>query len=91
MNFFEPQNKKTNLISLKNLEIIIMPVVAFDIKGNRLGMGSGCYDRTLFNWKKSKIIRIGIAYDFQLTNKILKKKWDVPLSSLITPTKIWEW
>lgn len=90
INFFEPSNF-TYQCKLKNLDIIILPVVAFDKYGYRLGMGGGFYDRTLQNYKKYSFIRLGIAYDFQYIKFLPRDPWDIPLSYLITPKKIWKW
>lgn len=89
-NILEPQLNLLNLISLNSLDVIIIPTVAFDVLGNRLGMGSGFYDFTLKNWEKYNFLLIGLAYDFQKLKKIKKNFWDVPLSTIITPTKIYE-
>ena len=74
---------------LRSLDLILMPLVAFDHHGNRLGMGGGFYDKTLASlqtscnsWARPK--RIGIAYDFQCVNTIPGEAWDVPLDGVVT-------
>lgn len=47
---WEPKLNVMNIISPESIDIIFTPLVAFDDKGNRLGMGGGFYDRTLANW-----------------------------------------
>ncbi|BAP58674.1 5-formyltetrahydrofolate cyclo-ligase [Candidatus Tachikawaea gelatinosa] len=83
----EPILKKDNVIKLEDLNIIILPVVAFNENGNRLGMGGGFYDYTL---QRKKNLIIGIAYDFQLIKNFSIKKWDVSLPVVITPSKIFK-
>jgi 5-formyltetrahydrofolate cyclo-ligase len=70
------------------LDVILMPLVAFDGQGNRLGMGAGYYDRTLAflrhrrHWRKPRII--GLAYEFQRMPALPAEPWDVPLDGIIT-------
>ena len=88
----EPQIKHRELRSAKRLDAVFMPLVAFDKKGNRLGMGGGFYDRTLSflqgngHWKKP--ILIGIAFDFQEVDTLPAESWDIPLQYIITPTRV---
>lgn len=91
LNILEPKFNITKLISLHLLDVIILPTVLFDNFGNRLGMGGGFYDYTLQYWKKNNFLLIGLAYDFQKIKKLKNKKWDVPLSIVITPSKIYKW
>lgn len=71
------------------LDLILVPLVAFDAQGNRLGMGAGFYDRTLAararrtHWRRPRLI--GVAYDFQQVAKLAPAPWDVPLDSVVTP------
>lgn len=74
---------------LRKLDLILMPLVAFDHNGNRLGMGGGFYDKTLASlnatctsWSRPK--RIGIAYDLQGVDTIPGEHWDVPLDAVVT-------
>ncbi len=84
----EPLHQTKDIIPLEALDLVIMPLVAMDRKGNRLGMGGGYYDRS-FEFKKSLTINtkptlMGFAYDFQLVNNLSPEKWDVPLDYLVT-------
>ncbi|MXP51206.1 5-formyltetrahydrofolate cyclo-ligase [Pantoea sp. SoEX] len=89
-NIPEPEFNAKNLINLENIDVMLVPLVAFDISGQRLGFGGGFYDRILKYWEKYSFLPIGLAYDFQLTKEIPKKKWDIPLPIIITPSKIWK-
>lgn len=80
---------------LRSLDLILMPLVAFDHRGNRLGMGGGFYDKTLAGlhtsctqWSRPK--RIGIAYDMQRVESIPGEAWDVPLDGVVTESG-WQW
>lgn len=83
-------------ITVKSLDYLFMPLVAFDYKGHRLGMGGGFYDRTLAHCasssenqklKPSKPIRVGIAYDFQRVEEIRSNDWDISIHAILTPTE----
>lgn len=65
------------------LDIVFMPLVAFDDHGNRLGMGGGFYDRT-FAPSFSKPMLIGLAHHFQRTDRLPTEPWDVPLHGIAT-------
>ncbi|ACF15050.1 5-formyltetrahydrofolate cyclo-ligase [Chloroherpeton thalassium ATCC 35110] len=74
------------------LSLVLMPLLAVDRKGNRLGYGKGFYDRFLVRLKKNHIspLKIGIAFDFQvieaLPTVLLENHDDVPLDAVITDT-----
>ena len=74
--------------SLKNLiypDIILIPMVAFDIKLNRLGYGGGYYDRFIEKIDKKKfVIKIGLALSFQKINNVPITKYDKRLDYIIT-------
>jgi 5-formyltetrahydrofolate cyclo-ligase len=89
----EPKLDVRNIITVDKLDIIFTPLVAFDQRGNRLGMGGGFYDRTLANWhiqyqqnKQTKPLPIGLAHDCQKIEKIPFESWDIPLPIIISPT-----
>ena len=64
---FEPKNKE--FVDIKDIDIALIPCVAFNEKLFRLGMGGGFYDRTFS--KKSSTMLIGMAYSFQNENESL--------------------
>ena len=68
-------------------DIIIVPLVAFDDTGIRIGFGSGIYDRSLPFFSDSK--KIGLAFFDQLNKKWLpKEEFDYPLDAVITEKKV---
>ena len=74
-------------VHVSHLDLLILPLLACDLLGTRIGMGGGFYDRTLAS-AKHRPLRFGIAHDFQLvTNPLPRKPWDQALDGLITPTK----
>ncbi len=62
--------------------LVICPGLAFDKKGNRYGYGGGYYDRFLRN--NNHCTPVGVAYSFQLVDKLEAREWDYPLEMLIT-------
>jgi 5-formyltetrahydrofolate cyclo-ligase len=82
----EPIITSTNICTLPNIEMILTPLVAFDVKGNRLGMGGGYYDRTLVPIRRDLLTTrlIGLAHTCQQTDKLLTDSWDIPLDGIAT-------
>ncbi len=84
----EPYADTDRTIQAEDLDLVIVPLVGFDVDGNRLGMGGGYYDRTFAFTKKSDAehlpFLIGIAYEFQNMSQIDKEPWDVPLNMIVT-------
>ena len=90
-NIPEPLIKKHLMKSARSLDLVVMPLLAFDATGSRLGMGGGFYDRSFaFKRRNSRHIRrphlTGIAYQFQQTEQLNRQAWDVPLDAISTET-----
>lgn len=75
----EPQGADT--VDESEIELIVVPAVAYDRNGNRLGRGKGFYDRLL---QRSHAVKIGVGYDFQLVDAIPVEPHDVPVDIVIT-------
>lgn len=85
------QNHHRRLLWARELDVIICPLVAVDLNGNRMGMGGGFYDTTLgksYQSEAKKPLKIGWCYDFQVVDTLQRQPWDVPLDGLITPNGI---
>lgn len=65
------------------LDLVVMPLVAFDHRGNRLGMGGGYYDRAL-GGKRRRQLLVGVAFACQQAESIPAQPWDVPIDLVIT-------
>ena len=84
----EPVASHTARISVRQLDLILLPLVAVDSRGWRLGSGAGFYDRRLSHlrdprlWRRPKLI--GIGYEFQRVPRLEPSRWDVPVEGLIT-------
>lgn len=83
----EPDIHPSKAINPSELDIIFMPLVAFDENGTRIGMGGGYYDRTLE--KNTSSLLIGVAYDFQKQPVIQPEPWDIQLNAIVTPSAIY--
>ena len=83
----EPSSSIASL-RVRDLDIVFMPLVAFDACGWRLGSGAGFYDRKLHHlkagrrWRRPRLI--GIAYDFQRVPRLVPQRWDIPFDAVIT-------
>jgi 5-formyltetrahydrofolate cyclo-ligase len=70
------------LVHFKDLDLVVVPGVAFDKKGNRLGRGKGCYDRFL-KLLPGKIPSIGLAFSFQILPAVPAKIHDIRVNKVI--------
>jgi 5-formyltetrahydrofolate cyclo-ligase len=82
----EPIYKQKDTVPASALDLVLTPLVGFDAKGNRLGMGGGFYDRTFAfkRYQTHKPTLIGFAYQFQQVDKLPSQAWDVPLDGWCT-------
>lgn len=78
-NIEEPDGEDT--ANINSIELIVVPGVAYDRSGNRIGRGKGYYDRLLHD---SKAIKIGVAFACQLFDEIDSEPFDVPVDYVIT-------
>lgn len=74
--------------SARWLDVVIVPLVAFDPTGTRIGSGTGYYDRALAHlalrksWHRPQLI--GLAYDFQRVAALERRPWDMPMNLVVT-------
>lgn len=85
----EPELNCSLLCPVSQLDLIFTPLVAFDLQGQRLGMGGGFYDRTLsqIDSAATKPQLIGLAHDCQQVESVPIEAWDVPLPFICTPSR----
>jgi len=69
----------------EDIDLCIVPGLAFDMQGNRIGYGKGFYDELL---GKIDAPKAALAYDFQVYPQVPATKYDIPVSHIITPLKI---
>ncbi len=91
-NIFEPVNSET--ITPEKLDLVIVPLVAFDLQGHRIGMGGGYYDRTFAFKQKTAFITkpylLGLAYELQKLSALPYDQWDVLLQGTLTEKKLYD-
>jgi 5-formyltetrahydrofolate cyclo-ligase len=84
----EPISPKGVFFRPREMDVVFAPLVAFDTDGNRVGMGSGYYDRSFRfmrhrkHWTRPHLL--GLAYEFQKVPQLKACSWDVPLHSAVT-------
>ena len=74
-----------NTVSPDEIELVIVPAVAYDKRGNRLGRGRGFYDRLLASTKATKV---GVGYEFQMVDSIPAEPHDVRMDMVITQNTV---
>jgi len=90
----EPEWRPARWMSARRPNVVLLPLVAFDSGGNRLGQGGGYYDRafafrnTATNWRRPLLV--GLGYDFQQVGQLDAKPTDVPVDAVITERQIHE-
>lgn len=82
-NIKEPTGN--TIANIFDMDIAIVPAVAYDKMGNRLGRGKGYYDKLLHNFNKTKI---GIIYNCQLIPSLPSEKYDIPVDIVISEKQI---
>jgi len=74
------------LVPIEELSLVVVPGVAFDLSGHRLGYGRGFYDRALAACRED-CVKVGFAYDAQLLAKLPSAIHDQTLSTLMTESR----
>ncbi len=84
----EPACHPDRRVKAYALDLVLVPLVAFDELGSRLGMGGGYYDRAFAylnarkRWRRPQLL--GVAFEFQRADEIPSRPWDVRLDGIIT-------
>lgn len=73
----------THFIKEQDIDLVLVPGLSFDKKGNRLGRGKGCYDRFLAGLS-SRTQTIGLAFDFQILPRIPTTSTDVSIQKVLS-------
>ena len=68
-----------------DIDLILVPGVGFDKRGNRLGRGGGYYDKFITRLGR-KTLLVGVGYDFQLVEEVPANRWDKRLDYVVTPS-----
>lgn len=83
------------VISVDELAGVLVPGLAFDREGRRLGRGRGFYDRTLSGYRG---LSVGVAYALQIVDRVPVDSWDLPVNAVVTEESVfwrggstWRW
>ncbi|MBT3799229.1 MAG: 5-formyltetrahydrofolate cyclo-ligase [Porticoccaceae bacterium] len=87
----EPVVEQAMMLSARDLDILLMPLVAFDREGTRIGMGGGFYDRSLAFMAETEYPKpalIGLAHSLQEMPHLVRQQWDIPLHLIATEKEV---
>lgn len=88
----EPPPSAGAALAPVELDLVFAPLVAFDLRGQRLGMGAGFYDRSFAFLKDARHRHpalIGYAYEAQKVPEMPAESWDVPLAGVVTEQRFY--
>jgi len=84
----EPRAQRGERIDPRRLDLVLLPLVGFDGRGTRLGMGGGYYDRTFASARSATATRrprlVGVAFELQQLDALERAPWDVPIDAVVT-------
>lgn len=80
-----PEPKSGIAIPPEMIDVVFVPLLAFDLQGHRLGYGKGFYDRFLEACKDTVIV-VGLSF-FEAEQELPKKAHDIPMNYCVTPIK----
>lgn len=84
-SILEPKKEFVRIVNPKDLDLVVVPGIAFDKKGNRIGHGRGYFDRFLEN---ISVPKIALAYEMQIVDNIPADKNDVGVDFIVTEKRI---
>lgn len=82
----EPSKELCEPIDPREIDVVLVPGVAFDLRGYRIGYGSGYYDRFLKRCENA--LRVGLAFELQILDRIDDEEWDEPVHRIITERRV---
>lgn len=82
-----PKKEYQRIVSPDVVDLVLVPGVAFDEKGYRVGYGGGYYDR-FFSSLKEDVIKIGLCYDLQILPQVPRASYDIPVDLIITEKRL---
>lgn len=85
----EPLPDSSTEICLQDIDLLLVPLLAFDAEGYRLGMGGGFYDR-LLSKRPPACTAVGLAYDWQAMEHVPREAWDQPVDWVVSPHRVWD-
>ena len=92
-NILEPVVDPRELISAEQLDFAVAPLVGFDERCNRIGVGGGFYDRTFAFLNEPERVEsiqlVGIAFELQKLPAIQPQEWDIGLDAIVTESHVY--
>lgn len=92
--FAIPEPVGGEVVALADHDVVLVPVVAFDADGYRVGQGQGFYDRALAALAEPRLspgpVLIGVAHSFQQVDEAPRHPWDIPLDAVVTESALVE-
>lgn len=89
-----PEPRDSATLPAEQMDVVLLPLLAFDLRGNRLGTGGGWYDTTFSFLREqarpARPLLVGIGYAFQQVAALPAENWDVPLDFIATDTALIE-
>jgi len=88
----EPDVGDDEMLQPAQLDLVLAPLVVFDARRNRIGMGGGFYDRSFAMRKNPEVLQpvlIGVAHELQKVDEIVPEDWDVRLDLIVTDAAIY--
>jgi 5-formyltetrahydrofolate cyclo-ligase len=89
LGIFQPTKEFFRLFDSRELDLVVVPGIAFDEKGNRLGFGKGYYDKFLSKLSKKTPV-VALAFEDQLAKSIPKEKHDIQMHKIVTEKRVIE-
>lgn len=85
LGILEPKKEYIKYVKIEDVDLFVVPGIAFDRAGNRVGYGKGYFDRLL---AKTKASIFGLSYDFQIVPLIECSKHDVRVNKIVTESRV---
>lgn len=82
-----PKKEYQRILSPNIVDLVLVPGVAFDVEGYRVGYGGGYYDR-FFSSLKKDVIKIGLCYDLQILSQVHRDPYDIPVDLIISENRL---
>jgi 5-formyltetrahydrofolate cyclo-ligase len=80
-----PEPTGTDKVPLAEIDLVLIPLVGWEISGGRLGLGLGFYDRSFEAARQMAVpVRMGVAYELQKTDNLPMDPWDIRLHCLLS-------
>ncbi len=76
-----------NGVGMDYVNLMLLPGLAFDLRGNRIGYGAGYYDRFLTLYSPSRFYKVALAFDLSIFKEIPAEEFDIKVDAILTPRR----